>query len=55
MAWTFFGFIFVLTCAVVSGAVYVKSWDADGRLTMDDSGLSDLDRFHLISRWGAHR
>jgi hypothetical protein len=54
MTLIFFSFIFVLTCAVILGAAHIKSWDRDGRLTMDDSGLCDLERFHVISRWGAH-
>lgn len=54
MTWFFFALIFVLTSAVILGADHLKSWDNDGRLPMDGNGLDDIEKFHLISRWGAH-
>ena len=49
----FFLSLVALLIGALGCTVYWRSWDSDGRLT-SRGGLQDIDRFHLISRWGAH-
>ncbi len=53
MSFLFFILLFALTLLVVVSAAHLKSWTRDGRATGED-GLSDVEKFHLITRWGAH-